>query len=361
MVVIAYFISSHGFGHASRAVSTMLAVQDMYPNTSFHVYTEVPYWFFERDLQEDFVYHSLKTDIGLVQQNAMSEDADATVNALNQWLPFDPIELKQVGQQLIQDQCQLVISDISPYGLAVADTVGLPTVLTENFTWDWIYQSYIHLNPNFEGFANYFEQIFQTATYRIQIEPVCNVQKRDVCVNPVSRPFRIAPSEMRRKLSVEDGDPLIMVTMGGISEQYGFLQQLKSIRNVIFLLPGISPEEKRDDNLIFIPSDASYHHPDLINTSDCVIGKIGYSTLSEIYHAGVPYGYIPRQLFRESVPLTEFVDRHMPSMRIEEEVFRSGEWLKKVPELLQLQRIRRREENGADQLAEWIMTKVVKK
>ena len=81
---------------------------------------------------------------------------------------------------------------------------------------------------------------------------------------------------------------------------------------------------------------------------------MGYSTLAEVYHGGVPFGFIKRSDFRESEILGAYIEKHMNGLVIEEEKFRSGDWISGVSRLLEMPRIRRRGPNGAEQVAEFV-------
>jgi hypothetical protein len=106
--------------------------------------------------------------------------------------------------------------------------------------------------------------------------------------------------------------------------------------------------------MVLMPHRSSFFHPDLINACDAVIGKVGYSTLAEVYHAGNPFGYVARQDFRESPALTAYIAQHMPGIAITPEQFDDGSWLSQLPQLLALPRLTRHEPNGADQAAHFI-------
>jgi hypothetical protein len=63
---IACFISPHGFGHAARASATIEAVGTRLAPCHFEIFTTVPSWFFADSLSVPFSWHSVTTDIGLV-------------------------------------------------------------------------------------------------------------------------------------------------------------------------------------------------------------------------------------------------------------------------------------------------------
>lgn len=108
------------------------------------------------------------------------------------------------------------------------------------------------------------------------------------------------------------------------------------------------------DNLVLLPHHSDFFHPDIVNACDTVVGKLGYSTLAEIYHAGVPYGYIPRSTFKESDVLEVFVKNQMNGCVISESQFQEGGWMSFLPEILSLLRIKRNGTNGAVEAAEFV-------
>ena len=59
---VAFFVSSHGFGHAARASAVAEALLAIRPQTSFAFYSEAPAWFFEDSLGESSVYRRCHTD-----------------------------------------------------------------------------------------------------------------------------------------------------------------------------------------------------------------------------------------------------------------------------------------------------------
>ncbi|HEX3035602.1 MAG TPA: hypothetical protein VHT73_10810, partial [Thermodesulfobacteriota bacterium] len=87
--IIAYFISPHGFGHAARATAVMAEIQRISPHVHFEIYTKVPRWFFEQSLPSHFNYHSLLTDLGLIQTTSLHEDIHKTLACLNKFYPIE--------------------------------------------------------------------------------------------------------------------------------------------------------------------------------------------------------------------------------------------------------------------------------
>lgn len=360
MLNLAYFISPHGFGHASRSVAVMQSLLARSPHIHFHIFTLVPGWFFEDALPAScFTLHKERSDIGLVQRSPLEEDLPATISALHQYFPFQPELLSCLAASLVNCRCQAVLCDIAPLGIAAAQAAGIPSILIENFTWDWIYEGYLSTQPAFAQIIPGLAQVFRQADHHIQTQPLCQPSPAaDLTTHPVSRRPKNPPSEVRNRLGIKDNNPAVLITMGGIPEKYAALDQLRRLSSVWFILPGSSDEHQIQDNLVLLPHRSAFYHPDLVNASQAVIGKLGYSTISEVYHAGLAFGYIPRDQFRESPLLSAYVDQNFNAICISDQDFYSGKWLTQLDALLSAPRMVRAVPNGADQISEFILKRL---
>jgi hypothetical protein len=349
---IAYFVSPHGFGHAARAAAVMAAIHRRHRRTHFEIFTTVPAWFFEKSLLAPFKVHAVETDVGFAQDSPFIQDLARTRRQLDRFLPFDAGLVDGLARQLRNRDCRLVICDISPLGIAVGRAAGLPTVLIENFTWDWLYAGDDGFAEKIERHIDYLRRWFGAADLHIQTEPVCAPQGKTVVVGPVSRPARIAGPRVRRQLEVPPEKQLVLVTTGGVPERYEFLQALKKHTEVVFVVPGGARSSRRRDNCILLPVNSTFFHPDLVAAADAVVGKVGYSTLAEVHAAGVPFGYVVREGFRESRVLVDFIRKNMTGLGFDVGSFYSAEWLRRLPELMAMPRRPRPEVNGGGQIAE---------
>jgi len=334
---IACFISPHGYGHAARASAVMEAAHEALPGTHFDIYTLVPRRFFEESLRGPFTYRRFLTDIGLAQKSPLEPDLFETVRRLDRLFPLDTDRLLGLADSIRKRGCGLILCDIAPMGIEVARAAGLPSVLLENFTWDWIYESY-----DVDGLrrqARYLTGVFEKADHRIQAEPICRLQPGAYRVPPISRRPRSPARTVRAALGVPKGTPLVLVTQGGVHGDFEFLDRLALKKGVCFLVPGASKKKvTRKGSLVLMPHHSGHYHPDLVRAADAVVGKAGYSTLAEVYREGVPFGYVLPVGFRESTVLADFIRDRMPGMPISEERFHTAAWLDDLPDLLALPR-----------------------
>ncbi len=348
-----YFISSHGFGHAARASAVIAAVNRLMPGSRFTVFTTVESWFFESSLDTRVVLEPLDADLGLMQTDALTEDLPATLRELNRRIPFPESVLDDIAQRVDALSADVVVCDIAPIGLAVAGRCGVPSVLVENFTWDWIYRGYLDECPDLEPVAVYLEEAFAGATYRVQTEPACSLSTHAVQVTPVSRRPRQHRAEVRRRLGAPDDAPLAVVSMGGVDWSYDSLAT-EPDRHGLWVVVFGSQTPVRHGRVIRLPNHSEFFHPDLVHAADVVVGKLGYSTLAEVWSAGVRLGYLRRPHFRESPTLEAWAQRELTCRHLEASALKTGEWLETIAELLQEPRGRSDQTGGADEVARFL-------
>jgi len=356
MMTVAYFVTPHGFGHAARACAVMNALHRRLPSLRFHIFTTVPRWFFSESLTDCFEYHECESDIGLVQVSPLAENLTATAERLERAPWRNPDVIESLARRLSGLNCGLVVADISPLGLRAACRAHLPSVLVENFTWDWIYR-------NLGGSARlnrYGEEIaadFASANLHIQTRPVCRPVPRAVEVAPVARAPRHPRPVVREALGIPGSDPMVLVSMGGVRWDYGSLEPPAGDEGPWVVVPGGSDRVQRVGRFLLLPFHSRFFHPDLVNAADVVVGKLGYSTVAETYHAGSALAWIARPGFPESEILERFVGSCLNGCEITEQSFRRSDWWGVVESLLGRNRREPGSPDGAGQAAAEILAR----
>ena len=347
MLSIACFITPHGFGHASRAAAVMEALADVVGGVRFDIVTTSPRWFFDDSVPAPFCRHPVETDLGMVQKTPLVSDPAATCRRLDSMLPFDDALVDRLARRLCDAGCRLVICDIAALGLAVARRAGIPGVLVENFTWDWIYAAYVGRQPGLQKHIDYLSALYANADLHVQAEPLCRAVPGAVRVGPIARPPRSSRHSVRSALGIGDDRKMVLVSMGGIPDRFEFLRRLPAADDYRIVVPGAEPGTKAPDHVVLLPRQSAFFHPDLLRAADVLIGKAGYSTVAEAYYAGIPFGYIARSDSPESPALEVFIKKNLPCRSISETEYASGEWMARLPELAQMSRVVRAHENGA--------------
>ncbi len=338
MLSALFVVSPHGFGHAARASAVIEALVGLVPGLRVDIATTVPEWFFTDALpaEIDLRLHPVEVDVGLVQRGPFDEDAAATAARLENVIGCRWEGVGRLAADLGHLRPKVIVADIAPLGLGLAARMGVPAVLLENFTWDFIYRAY---GSELGAWAERLAPVSAAATLRIQAEPFCEPAAGALRVPPVARRRRSPRGEVRRRLGIPPDRPMVLVSMGGVPGLPREIERLRSQRRAVVVVPGGAPSIERSQGLIPLPHRSVHFHPDLVRDADLVVGKLGYSTVAETWTAGVPFAYVARDRFPESAPVSGWVEREMSATRIDRDELESGGWMARLEELLALPRM----------------------
>lgn len=353
---LACFVSPHGLGHAARTAAIVAALQRRRPDLAVQLFTLAPPNFYMSSGCRNLTVHREAVDIGFVQKSALVEDIPETARRLDAFVPFSAALTQRLAAIVRQAGCGAVMCDIAPLGIAAGHAAGLPAILVENFTWDNLYAHYAEPYPPIAAHAERMRGYFNAADVRIQTEPVCH---RDagaaLTTTPVGRPPRAGREAVRAALGVAPGRWMVLITMGGVSERAPMLAHLADRDDLIFVVAWGAPRRQVTGNVIALPLQSDFYHPDLVNAADAVIGKAGYSTVAEVAQAGVPFGYLVRRNYPEMPALVGFVEAHLPSLPFPGVDFNEASDPDFIDRLLALPRRPPCPVNGAEEIAEFLL------
>jgi len=273
------------------------------------------------------------------------------VAALSRFYPIPDEAIAAAGRALCRTHCELVLCDVAPMGILAARAAGISAVLIENFTWDWIYRNYSPCPPALATQADRLAAIYATVDRRLQTEPLCAPVPGCLRLPPIARRPHTTATTTRRRLGVARAQPLVLVTMGGLPEPHTFHAALQDRPEFCFVLPGSGEDIRQDGNVITLPHHSDFYHPDLVAAADVVVGKLGYSTVAEVYCAARRFLYVRRPHFPESPPMAAFVDRTITSVGISVSALRSATWLQHLDALLATPSLAPAHPNGDDAAA----------
>jgi hypothetical protein len=355
---VAVFVSPHGFGHAARASAVMEALHRR-TGALFELFTTAPPWFFEESVGGLYQAHPVVTDVGFFQVSALAFDVGSTVSAVEAMVPFDEGLVAELADRVRRTGCRFVLCDIAPLGIAVAERAGVPSVLVQNFTWPWLYEPLLDEAPGLRPLAAELDRWFGRATHHLLAEPFCTRDPRaHGTVLPVSRPARRTREDLRGDMGLSPDQPVVVLTMGGFTEEMPFLDGLRAQADTTFLVTGGARTEVRGNVRLFDQGTRLYM-PDLVRTADAVVAKLGYSTVAEVWREGRPLAVVTRADFRETAPLRDWVAARLPGFEIPGADFAAGEWIEAVPSLLSGPLAPRQPFGGAEQVADYVVDKVL--
>ncbi|MBW3535858.1 MAG: hypothetical protein KY453_11695, partial [Gemmatimonadetes bacterium] len=207
---VAAFVTPHGFGHAGRASAVLDALHARRPDLAATLFTTVPEAFFQGSLAAPWQRVPLVPDVGMVQTSALGVDLAATARELAAFLDDLPRRAAEAADAVRRAACDVVLCDIAPLGIEAARLAGVPSVLVENFTWDWIYEPLVEDEPALAPPRVRLSRLYAAADLHVQAEPVGKPDPGAVRVPPVARAPRRPRDEARRALGLADGERAVI-------------------------------------------------------------------------------------------------------------------------------------------------------
>lgn len=291
-----------------------------------------------------------------MQHGPFVSDLEATIEALDRFLPFNAALVDRLAARVRESGCLAVLCDIAALGIAVARAAGVPSILIENFRWDALYRHYEAEHPRIAVHADLLQHGYDAADILVQTEPICRPNPVAALVTgPVSRPPRLPREAVRRALGLAPGRRLVVVTMGGVSSRTPLFAHLAHRDDLAFVVASGAAKTQVRGNVISLPLHSEFYHPDLINAADGVIGKVGYSTLAEVYRAGVPFGYGIRPDYPEMPALVAYLERHACGLPLPDPELGQGVAPDFIDRLLARSRRTPAEPDGAAAIAEYLL------
>ncbi|HEX3646058.1 MAG TPA: hypothetical protein VHT95_10650 [Vicinamibacterales bacterium] len=322
-MLILYYISGHGFGHASRAIELIREICARRPDARVVVRTSVPRWLFAPVAGERVQVQALDTDTGVVQIDSLHLDEEQTArNAGRFFADFD--RRAAIEAELIRGVgADLVAGDIPPLAFAAAGRAGVPSAAIGNFTWDWIYSIY----PAFERVAPEvmpaIRRAYAAATCALRLplhggfEPMAG---RVVDIPFIARRSTRDRDETRRRLGIAGDRPVLLPSFGG----YGVNLPLEALRrSERFTI--IEPVREPPDGLLY---------QDLVAAADVVVSKPGYGIVSECVANATALLYTSRGRFVEYDLFVEQMPRILRCRYLSQEDLLAGRWAEAIERLL---------------------------
>jgi L-arabinokinase len=322
-MLIVFYISGHGFGHASRQIELIREVRAHRSDVRIVIRTAVPRWMFAPIVDSAVEIQDLETDPGVVQLDSISLDEAQTVrDAARFFATFDhriAVEAELIGSL----RARLVVSDIPPLACAAAARAGIPCVAVGNFTWDWIYRIYPAFDRVAPDVIPTIQRAYATATSALRLplhggfEPMAGVV-RDIPL--IARQSKRDPGETRRLLGIDTHRPIVLTSFG----RYGANLPIDSLRQKGRLTILDVPREP--------PSGLLYQ--DLVAAADVVLSKPGYGIVSECAANGTALLYTSRGRFAEYDVFVEQMPRLLRCRYINQDDLLAGRWDGPVDALL---------------------------
>jgi hypothetical protein len=312
---ISFYVSDHGYGHATRSIALARALAAAGgPGLELEVLNHFALGLLRRSLGglPGVSVIDRPTDVGFVcREDRLAFDLGRTALRVSSWVSgwksFVSAETRRLGQA----PPDMILSDVAPEPLLVAEKLGVPSAIASNFTWVDQYEPHLRADliaPLRGAYA------LASRAYVYPMKTSLAGVKNPVPTGLVTREPRRDRDGVRRALGAADGERLVHLGFGWTPDAASHAAWIDvswlpaSVR--LLVSSNVAPLITRKDPsrpVALIPAEETEAH-EAIAACDLVIAKAGYSTVAEAIAGGVPILAIPVEGSPESETIARIVD-----------------------------------------------------
>jgi L-arabinokinase len=342
---IVFYISGHGFGHASRSIEVIHALLRLRPDVRIVVKTAAPLQLFTRTLHGQCELLAQTCDAGVVQIDSLAIDPEETLRTAVEFQRRLPALAVAEAGYLRKTGAQVAVGDIPPLAVAAADAAGVPSLIFGNFTWDWIYDGLG--GEAARGLGREIRRAYAPATVALRLPMAGGFDglargARDIPF--IARRSQHSQDAVRRALGLPPragGKPLVLMSFGGhgvTGIDTGALAGLSDFTIAVTEAPSRHLRSPPPKGLLALSEQRLYEdglrYEDLVRGADVVVTKPGYGIISEAIANDTALLYTSRPHFVEYDVLVREMPRYLRAQFIEPERLLSGDWSAALQQLL---------------------------
>jgi L-arabinokinase len=323
--MIAAYITSHGFGHATRTAEVLREVSVRAPGLDVFVASTAPARLFAELGRA--VLRPVATDVGLAQKDALTIDEPAT---LERWRAFTADWAARVDEEarwLRQIGARVVLGDVPPLAFAAAHAAHLPAVALANFSWDWIYGHLARRWPALREAAEHSAAAYRTAALLLELPFAGDLAAfpRRERIPLVGRRPNVGREAARAALGL-GGRPVVLVSFGGLGLPGFRGDSLAGLADFDFLVS--EPLREAPGHVRALDAEAlgpmGLGYRDVVGAVDVVLTKPGYGIVSDAIASGTRLLYTERGDFPEYPVMVAEMGRYLPAAYVSNEDLRRG-------------------------------------
>lgn len=372
---IVFYISGHGFGHASRSIEVINAIFAQRPETRVGVRTSAPRWLFDLTVKGKVTFSTLECDTGVVQVDALTLDEADSIRRAASFHSDLVTRAASETRALRELGAGIIVGDIPPLAFAVGASAGIPSIGLGNFTWDWVYADYprVRLAPSL---LPAIRGAYAKASMALRLpmsggfESFSNVRDIPFVARHASR----TREEVCKLLKIPGDKPIVLASFGGIglsgldAEVLAKFKKYTVITAITAMLGRAqknAPASERKGSFVTINEEAMYNlglrYEDLVGAAEAVVTKPGYGIVSECIANDSAILYTPRGHFPEYEVIVEEMPKYLRSALISHDDLFAGKWETHLDKLLHQPKPKKKPETNGAAVAADILLKALDK
>ncbi len=341
---ILFYVSGHGYGHATRTAEIIRALFLIEPTWKFYVRSKAPAEFFQSLCSPSQIQIDAVTiDSGVVENknDPFHIDPPSTLNEASKILANKEQTIKSELKFIKDHSISLIVTDIAYLAGDIALATGIPCTAISNFTWDWIYEPFVTDYPNYKGLLEEIRDSYRKIPILLEL-PFCDhdslsalFEKSTIfSVNLLARQSKRDPKEILNVLGLDNKLPFVLIGKGRGGVSLDALEKAANdSKDFIFLT--MDSQSTKSSNIHHITSSLNYI--DILSISSIVISKLGYSIVAECI-ANKAFGLLspPRFGFREDMTLKTKAPNYLRMSEIPLKDYEEGQWANHLNRLLKI-------------------------
>jgi hypothetical protein len=311
---LAYYITPHGLGHAVRSLEVIRHLLDLEPRLEIVLVSALPQFIFRQNVPRPLPMRERHLDVGLVQQDSLRFDLEATRKALESLRRRQQTVVDEEIRFFRAEDIQGIVCDVPFLPFLAAARAGIPAVGLGNFTWDWIYQGYAEGDRRWEPLVAWIREAYRECPLFLQL-PLhgdCSVCPTVRDMPLVARHARRTREQTRRILGLAENQKAYLVSFQRLDLHAEATRRLESMGDRLFLYKKPLRLAVRN-GLDLDRLDISY--ADAVAAVDGVVTKPGYGIVADCLVHGTPVIYTDRGLFPEYEILVRALTAHLTCAR----------------------------------------------
>ena len=315
--MLAYYISSHGYGHGARSTDVINALKRCEPDLPLVVISRLPRSFLENriDSLDGITIREAGFDVGMVQLDSIRVDVAATYDAVSK-LYGDREALIQGEGEFIRDQgIRTVVADIPAIPLEAAHSNKIPCLALGNFAWDWIYSPFIQEDERWQALVDQFREAYGRVDLLLRMpfaEPM-SAFPRIEDIPLAAKAGATRRDELSRMTGAQLGKKWVLLSFTSLDWSPAAIAEIESLKEYEFFT--VKPLHWNAQNIHAVDREL-VPFADVMASCDVVVSKPGFGVLSECIVNGKPFIYAERENFVEYPILVESTKRFLKNQHI---------------------------------------------
>lgn len=277
-MLFAFYITNHGFGHASRNVPIIEELLSRNTDNKIIIKSDIARnKFLQRNLlkySDRIIYYNDMNENGLILKTGhmIPDISNMKRIILNDFEKWDDI-IAHETDFLMKNHVDIVISDTVAIGIKAASMASIYCILIGNFDWAQIYHEYYD-ETIWKPYVDCYKLANLAIWYELHSEELHKHNSNYIKVSLVSR--TVDWNEVRN-IKKRHYQPIIFVSLGGSAE----LSKNIDVHDLPYDFITTRGINMVGNNVYPLPFDM-INTPDYIAASEYVISKGGWSTVAEI-------------------------------------------------------------------------------